>query len=96
MTTYITANLTVTDPSWVADYGPAVHALVEQHGGRYIAQTPDVTRLEGDGDAPSVSVILEFPDRAAAQAWYSDAAYKPWLDARRSGSHGDVLMFDGL
>ncbi len=96
MTTYLTASLTITDPSWIEAYGPAVHALVAKHGGRYIAQTPEVTKLEGDGDAPSVAVILEFPDRASAEAWYNDAAYQPWLESRNSGSNGPMLMFDGL
>lgn len=96
MTTYITANLSITDPSWVEDYIPAVHALVAKHGGRYIAQSTEVTRVEGDGEVPSVSVIIEFPDRASAEAWYNDPEYRPWLDARQAGSTGDALMFEGL
>jgi len=96
MTTYLTASLTVTDPSWIEAYGPAVHELVAKHGGRYIAQNPDVAKLEGDGDAPSVAVIIEFPDRASAEAWYNDAEYQPWLESRKAGANGPVLMFDGL
>ena len=96
MTTYLTAALTITNPSWIETYGPAVHTLVAKHGGRYIAQTPEVTKLEGDGDAPSVAVILEFPDRASAEAWYNDAEYQPWLASRNAGSNGPMLMFDGL
>ncbi len=96
MSVYVTANLTITDPSWVEAYIPAVHALVEQHGGRYIAQSTEVTVVEGDGPAPSVSVILEFPDRAAAEAWYNDDAYKPWLEARQAGSTSQALLFDGV
>jgi len=93
---YVTANLTITDPSWVETYIPAVHDLVAKHGGRYIAQSTEVTVVEGDGPAPSVSVILEFPDRAAAEAWYNDDAYKPWLEARQAGSTGTALLFDGV
>jgi uncharacterized protein (DUF1330 family) len=92
---YVTANLTITDPSWVETYIPAVHDLVAKHGGRYIAQSTEVTVVEGDGPAPSVSVIVEFPDRAAAEAWYNDDAYKPWLEARQARSTGTALMFDG-
>ncbi len=77
-------------------FGASRRALVEKHGGRYIAQNPQVTRLEGNGDAPSVCVIIEFPDRASAEAWYNDADYAPWLQARMSGAHGDVYIFDGL
>ena len=96
MPTYVTAALTITDPSWMEAYGPAVHELVGKHGGRYIAQTPEVTKLEGDADAPSAAVIIEFPDRASAEARYKDAEYQPWLASRNSGSNGPVLMVDGL
>ncbi|MGB0626965.1 MAG: DUF1330 domain-containing protein [Alphaproteobacteria bacterium] len=96
MTTYVTAALTITDPSWIEAYGPPVHALVEKHGGRYLAQTPEVRAMEGDGDAPSVIVLLEFPDQAEVEAFYADPEYKPWLESRNAGSHGPVLMFDAL
>jgi len=97
MAYYMTASLNITDPSWIESYGPAVHALVEQHGGgRYIAQSTEVTVVEGDGPAPSVTVIIEFPDKAAAEAWYNDDAYKPWMEARQAGSTGTALMFEGL
>lgn len=95
MPAFITANLTITDPSWIESYGPAVDALVDKHGGRYIARDPGATALEG-GAAPSVSVIIEFPDRRAAKAWYDDADYKPWLEARQAGANGPVLLVDGL
>lgn len=95
MAFYMTASLNITDPSWVETYIPTVHDLVAKHGGRYIAQSTEVTVVEGDGPAPSVAVILEFPDRAAAEAWYNDDAYKPWLEARQAGSTGTALMFDG-
>jgi uncharacterized protein (DUF1330 family) len=95
MAAYYTVNLTITDPSWVETYIPAVHDLVAKHGGRYLAQDTSPTVVEGDGAAPSVAVILEFPDRAAAEAWYNDAEYKPWLDARLAGSNGPMLLLDG-
>lgn len=49
-----------------------VHALVEKHGGRYLAETPEVRKMEGDADAPNVIALLEFPDQAAVEALYAD------------------------
>lgn len=95
MTTYAIAALTITDPSWIEPYGPAVHALVAKHGGRYLAQTPEVRVMEGDDAAPNVMVLLEFPKQEAVEALYADPNYKPWLESRRAGSHGPVLMFSG-
>ena len=52
--------------------------------------------MEGDGDAPNVIVLLEFPDQASVEALYADPEYKPWLASRNAGSTGPVLMFDAL
>ena len=34
MTVYVVGTLTVTDPSWIAEYGPAVDAQVQAAGGK--------------------------------------------------------------
>ncbi|ULQ47501.1 DUF1330 domain-containing protein [Flagellatimonas centrodinii] len=95
MKTYVVAELTVTDPSWVGDYLRAVTPLVEAAGGRYLARTPRLERLEGDRPAPNTAVILEFPSRDAALAFYHSDAYQPWKAARLSGSNGDFLLVAG-
>src|SRR5207249_3441218 len=45
---YLIAELEITDQSWVADYIKNVSGLVERHGGRYLARTPKVERIEGE------------------------------------------------
>ncbi len=36
---YAVAEVEVTDPAWVRDYIADVTAMVERHGGRYLART---------------------------------------------------------
>ena len=95
MAAYVIGQVTVTDPSWVEDYVPKVAEIVKAHGGKYIVNTPEVDVLEG-GPAPSVTVVLEFPTIEQAKAWYDSPEYKPWLEARTSGSRGDLILVDGL
>lgn len=95
MPAYIIGTVTVTDPSWVEKYVPAVAKLVEQHGGKYIVSTPEIDVLEG-GPAPSLSVVLEFPTVAQAKAWYDSDEYAPWIKSRNSGSNGNLFLVDGL
>ncbi|MCH8183159.1 MAG: DUF1330 domain-containing protein [Proteobacteria bacterium] len=94
MPAYVIGNITVTDPSWVEKYVPAVAKIVEKYGGKYIVNTPEVDVLEG-GPAPSVTVVLEFPTVEQAKKWYDSDDYAPWIEARKSGSHGDLFLVDG-
>ncbi len=92
---YVVAELTLNDPGWVKGYIAAVSPLVQAAGGRYLARTPQTERLEGDRPRPSVTVILEFPARDAAIDFYHSEAYRPWREARQSGSEGHFLLVAG-
>ena len=96
MAVYVIGQVTVTDPSWLEEYTPKVQALVESHGGRYLARNTEIEKLEGDDAIPSAAVILEFPDQASLKAWYDSAEYAPLREARQAGSNGTLLMLEGL
>lgn len=93
MTYYSVLAVTPTSQDWVADYAPAATALVATHGGRYLARTADHERLEGADDGAALRVIIEWPSKAAAEAFMNDPAYRPHLAARTAGSaSGHVLV----
>lgn len=96
MAAYVIGTVTIHDPSWVEEYGPKVDALVQEHGGKYIARTTETEKLEGDGALPTVTVVLEFPTSEQARTWYNSAEYQPWIKARQAGSTGDLILVDGL
>ncbi len=96
MAVYVTGQVTVTDPSWIEDYIPKVQAMVEAHGGRYLARNTEIEKLEGPGEAPSVAVILEFPSMEQVKQWYDSAEYAPFKLARQAGSTGTLLLMEGL
>lgn len=41
---------------------------------------------------PSRTIILEFPDEAAARAWHASDAYRPVADLRRAASDGMLVL----
>ena len=41
-------------------------------------------------------VILEFPTKEQARAWYDSAEYQPYIKMRQAGAHGDLFLVDGL
>ena len=96
MTVYVVGRLTVSDPSFIEGYIPAVQALVESHGGKYLVRSNEFDVVESDGEPPTVVVVIEFPSRDAAQAFYQSAEYQPWLEARQAGATTELILVDGL
>ncbi len=95
MTYYAVVRVTMIDDSWVVEYLLRVTALVHKHGGKYLARTMTLERVEGDAELPSVFVIIEWPSKEAAQAFYADPEYQPYLQKRLAGARNDFVLVAG-
>lgn len=89
---YAVAELNVTDRGWARDYVEKVTPMVETYGGRYLARTGNIERLEGQKQNPHVFLIIEWPSKEAALAFYNSEEYKPFLKARLAGSNGEFVL----
>ena len=96
MPSYIIYETTITDDAWRAPYGEKVGPLLAKHGGKVIVRDRTPERIEGNRALPSVVVVIEFPTRAAAEAWHSDPDYKPLHELRNTGSSAEVVLVDSL
>lgn len=92
---YCVAELDITDRSWIPDYIQNVTKLVERHGGRYLARTSQIERLEGERKTPQILLILEWPSREAALSFYESDEYKPYLKSRLEGARSELLLVAG-
>jgi uncharacterized protein (DUF1330 family) len=92
---YAVAEIDITDPGWIQEYVEHTTRLVEQHGGRYLARTPHLEKIEGGRRPPQISLIIEWPSKEAAMAFYDSEAYEPYRESRRSGSTGEFLLVAG-
>ena len=95
MPAYAIAQL--QDVSFGADivaYLKAVDATFTPFGGRFLVHGSAVEVLEGPwaGDL----VVVEFPDRAQAGAWYASPAYQAILPLRTSNARCWVVLVDGV
>ena len=95
MTYYAAVGLTPTEEAWIPGYIGAVGDLVAKHGGKYLARTASHERLEGEGKNPALMVLIEWPSREAAMAFYDDPDYAPHLQARLGGSDSDFFLVEG-
>lgn len=75
-------------------YLEQVEATVAPFGGRWLAQgAPDVVK---EGSWEGSVVLMEFPDRDAAEDWYASEAYQQILPLRVRNSISDLLFIDQI
>jgi uncharacterized protein (DUF1330 family) len=91
MTVYIVSRVDITDPELMAGYMKAAPATVEAHGGRYIVRTGDIEVIEGKTRCDRV-VVLEFPTREQALAWYNSDDYRKLRDVRWQAATASILL----
>lgn len=94
MPAYVIANIRVNDAERYKDYVANVPALIAKHGGEYRVRGGDFEVLEGQW-TPDRLVVLEFPDRDAALAFYNDPDYAPFRTLRQSVTDSSVIIADG-
>jgi uncharacterized protein (DUF1330 family) len=92
---YTVAELDITDRSWVRDYVHNVTPMVEKGGGRYLARTVHLERLEGQRKNPQLFLIIEWPSREAAKTFYDSEEYRPYRSDRLAGSRGELVLVAG-
>ena len=82
------------DKDELATYSQKAGAARGDHPLTPLAFYGDMEVLEGR-DAEGV-VVLEFPDREAAKAWYHSPAYQEAKAHRLKGAHYRVLLVEGV
>ncbi|MCA1557035.1 MAG: DUF1330 domain-containing protein [Acidobacteria bacterium] len=95
MKCYAVAELSITDQSWIPSYVENVTKMVEGRGGKYLARTPNVEKLEGEAKAAQIFLIIEWPSKEAALDFYQSDEYKPYLQSRTEGATGQLLLVPG-
>jgi len=92
---YLLVDVEVTDPAGFEDYKQQVPATLARYGGRYIVRGGHTETLEGTWK-PKRVVILEFPDRAAAKAWWSSQEYATLKALRQRSARTELVVVDGI
>ncbi|EPX81849.1 DUF1330 domain-containing protein [Salipiger mucosus] len=93
MTSYLIARVEVTDPEDYKAYASRTVETAAPFGGRFLAKGGPQLVLEGN--APSRHVIIEFPDRASAEAWYNSPEYQGILPIAQRASTRDIVIVEG-
>lgn len=95
MPSYAIAHLhEVTMGPEIAEYLTRIDATLAPHQGRFLIHGARAEAMEGAWDADVI--VIEFPDRAAARAWYGSPAYRAILPLRLNHAKGVAFLVDGV
>jgi uncharacterized protein (DUF1330 family) len=94
MAAYIIAKYNVTNPEGFAAYGAAVRPTFAGHEVEFLAVDNASDVIEGS--PPKTSVVLKFPSKEAALAWYNSDAYQAIKHHRTDNTEGDMVLVDGF
>jgi uncharacterized protein (DUF1330 family) len=95
MTSYAVAHLREVDlgPA-IVEYLGRIDDTLRPFGGRFVIHGAPSTVLEGTW--PGALIVIAFPDRERARAWYDSPAYRAILPLRTGHSVGDAILIDGV
>lgn len=79
---------------FMAGYAPTAAALVEQFGGRYVIRAPGALQLEGVGRDGASVVVSQWPDKAAALAFWNSPEYAAARKLREGLAEVSVLLVE--
>ena len=94
MTTYLFANVTVTDPKQYEEYKRWSTQAMQEHGAQVLVRGGETDVLEGDW-APDRVVILAFKDKASALAFYQSETYGKAKAARAGAAIMRMVLIEG-
>lgn len=94
MKAYIIVDVIINDPVRYEDYKKLTPGSLVPYEGKFIVRGGATETLEGDWK-PGRIVILEFPSKEQAKAWWSSDGYAPAKALRQATSITRMIMVEG-
>ena len=91
---YVVANFQITDTEAYAAYPPLVRPMLEAHGAEVLAVDRESEVVEGE--AEHNTVVIRFPSKDAARAFYDSPEYREIARLRTDNSDGFLVLVEGV
>lgn len=92
MSACVIGHITVKDEEKWAQYRAQVPATLAPWGAELLFRGQLAEVLDGQ-HRHTDTVVIRFPDRAAADGWHASAAYQALIPLRRQAADLDLLTF---
>lgn len=90
---YAHGEITLKHQDWVQTYIVEVNAFIERHGGCVLSRSIKMEKIEGETPLPTNVILIEFPSRDAALAFFNDPEYQPLRQTRLNGAESEFTLF---
>ena len=96
MSVYVLAAVDIKDAARYQLYIDGAMAMIGEHPAEALVLADSYDTLEGTAPAGRL-VVMRFPDRASADAWYNSAGYQAAMQHRLASAETPFLvMAEGL
>lgn len=95
MSVYLIAQINITNRSEYSKYEAGFTEIFSKYSGTMLSVDESPALLEGNWKCTR-TVLIEFPTRQEAMAWYNSSEYKELAIHRFNSSTGNVVIMDGL
>lgn len=93
MSSFYLLQISDKDPVKLKEYTDAAPATVEPHGGELVFRSR-VSDTESGEPGHSSAVVIKFPDKASAKAWYDSEDYQALMEKRNAGADVAATRYD--
>jgi uncharacterized protein (DUF1330 family) len=91
---YVVANFRITDAEGYSAYPPLARPMLAAHGAEVLAVDRDSEVLEGR--AGHNTVVIRFPSKEVARAFYDSPEYREIVGLRTNNSEGFMVLIEGV
>ena len=95
MKAYIIVDVSIHNRERYEDYKKLTPQSLVPFDGRFVVRGGDTETLEGDWK-PGRIVVLEFPSKEKARAWWASETYAPAKAIRQSAAHTKMILVEGF
>ena len=95
MAHYVIAQIDIKDREKYAEYEAGFMAVFMSYKGKLLSVDENVSLLEGQWPATR-TVLIEFPSKEEALAWYESEEYQSLAKHRFPASTSDIAIISGL
>ena len=96
MKAYVLVDINVEEPEAFMKYVGEITGLISKYGGKYLVRGAEPETVLANSQSPQHVVILEFPSRESANAFFDERARLGLKDLFSRATHSRILLADGV
>lgn len=96
MSCYVWVEITIQDKASLVEYMREVPKIIQKYNGKYLVRGGPVSVLEGTIGEHPTKILIEFPDKDSAIAWYESPEYKVIHHIRTDNSSCNFMFLAGV